>query len=376
MPTEVGGGFYWVLRGAGRAAVALRQPVIAANTMLISLINNFPAFRPLFSSRPTERAPNERSDAGVRRVELPADAEFELSRTLRETHWRAFGWSRQADSGWADEARMAARLAMAIAVARRARWVGPDHLLEALLADPSNTAGSLVGGQGVDLDLLTEVARRTWPVDGGEPPYRGLAGPLNRIGILAGPQGENRSRSTALTQRVVAGATSLFAQASPVLAALEEESTAETVRLGHDRTTPAHLVLAVLVLEHEMTSSGLHPASEWLEACGFVLRDLSLERKTVVLPPFQDDALALPQRRRAWRRNPKNPPWTASAARAADQARLVARGQRGPGAGSAHLLYAALADPDDSGRRLLAENLVDPVVVRGMLADRLGISRR
>lgn len=381
MPTEVGGGFYWVLRVAGREAVALRQPEIAANTMLISLMNNFSVFRRVFRPNPADRTVYGVGRGGAQQVALPADAELELSQVLREVHWQTFGWvpagvSSSAPS-WAEEALAAVRLAMAIAVARGAPWVGPDHLLEALLTDSSNTASSLLRGQGVDLELLTEVARRTWPVDGGEPPYRALADLLSRAGVLTRPGGGNKQRSTALTRRLTTGAMRLVAQASPALALLEQEATAETVRLGHNRTSLAHLVLAVLVLEHEMAADGLRPASEWFNACDFVLRDFGLERKTIstdVPTIFGEDALAPRQRRRGWRSNPKNPPWTQSAARAADEARRVAHGQRSPGAGSAHLLYAVLSDPDDSGRRLLSENFVDPVIVRGLLADRLGVT--
>lgn len=64
----------------------------------------------------------------------------------------------------------------------------------------------------------------------------------------------------------------MLAQADPALVFLEDEGIAETVRLGHDRTTVTRLILAVLVLEEEMAASGLRPAVDYEQACDFVLR--------------------------------------------------------------------------------------------------------
>jgi hypothetical protein len=158
---------------------------------------------------------------------------------------------------------------------------------------------------------------------------------------------------------------------------VETEAIGETVRLGHDRTTLTHLVLAVLVLEEQMAARDLHPAPEYKLSCDFVLRKFAVDRESVSLTlsaTGEEGAIAPPQRRRAWRSNPKNPPWTVAAARAAERARDVARSGNGASAGSAHLLYAVLSDPDDSGRRLLQDQSVDPAAVQDLLTARLGIS--
>ena len=173
---------------------------------------------------------------------------------------------------------------------------------------------------------------------------------------------------TALIYRLASGTVRLVAGTGPVLAFLEDEAVAETVRLGHDRTTLTHLVLAVLVLEEQMAATGLRPAREYEAACGFVLRSFALDRESVsvtVASIVQDGPIAPPQRRRSWRSSPKNPPWTVAAARAAEAARSATV------AGSAHLLRAVLADSDDSGRRLLWEHAVDPAAVADLLARRL-----
>ena len=381
MSTEVGGGFYWVLRGACQIAADLRQPVIGANALLGSMMNNFPGLRSVLSFDPAGDVSQDARDGGDSRIELPPEAELELLRVTREVHWQVFGWAATQTSStvpqWADEVSTTVRLAMAIAVARGIPWVGVDHLLEALLADPANTASRLLHSQRVDLDLLTEVVQRTWPVPGGEPPRRALADLLNRAGVLADPAQEGRQRSTAFTRRLTAGALGLVTQTSPALAFLEDEAIAETVRLGHDRTTLTHLILAVLVLEEQMAASGLRPTSEYMPSCDFVLRPFVIDRElvsvTVSSIPQEGDT-APPQRRRSWRSNPKNPPWTLAASRAAEEARSVASSGRKVPAGSANLLFAVLSDSDESGRQLLREHSVDPEVVQHLLARRLGMS--
>jgi hypothetical protein len=346
------------------------------------MMNNFSGFRRVLGPNSVGKVSHDPGNVNDdSRIELPPEAELELMRITREVHWQVFGWASAETSSsvpqWADEVHTAVRLAMAIAVARGAPRVGADHLLEALLANSTNTASHFLRRQGVDLELLTEVAQQTWPVAGGEPPRRALAELLNRVGVLIEPGRESQQRSTALTRRLAAGAIRLFTQTSPVPSFLEDEAIAETVRLGHDRTTLTHLILAVLVFEEEMAASGLRPTSEYMPACDFVLRPFGLDREfvsvTVASIP-QEGMIAPPQRRRSWRSSPKNPPWTLTASRAAEAARSVAPSGSKVPLGSAHLLNAVLSDPDDSGRRLLREHSVDPVAVQDLLARRLGMT--
>lgn len=381
MPTAVGGGFYWALRGACRAAAQLRLAQIGADTVLVSLLNAYPGFRGVLGpSWDGKVSPAPGGGHDDRRIDLPPEAELELSRTTREVLWRDFGWRSAGGPAttpeWATEVHVALRLAMAIAVARGAPWVGGDHLLEALLAEPSNSASRYLRQRGVDLELLTDVAQRTWPAAGGEPPPRALADSLHRIGVLVDPGRGGEHRSTALTRRVATSAVRMLTQAGPALTFVEDEAVAETVRLGHDRTTVTHLILAILVLEEEMAASGLRPASDYAQACDFVLRPFTLDREMLAMTVAsiaQEGAIAPPQRRRSWRSSPKNPPWTVAAVRVAEAARGLVPSDRKALVGSAHLLYAVLADSDDSGRRLLREHSVDPATVQDLLVRRLGI---
>jgi hypothetical protein len=350
---------------------------------LISIMNNFPSFRSVLGANGVGQVSHRIGGSGENRVSLPPAETLKLAGVMREAHWRTFGWVSASTSSavpqWASDVDTAASQAMAIAVARGAPWVGADHLLEALLSDSTNAASHLLQHQKADFECLTETARRTWPIAGGKPPPRELAGSLSRVGVLVEPGQADRRRPTILSRSVAAAATRLAAQTTPVLAFLEQEATAETIRLGHDRTTLIHLVMAVLVLEDEMAATGLRPVSRYMPSCDFVLRPFSLDRELAAVtaaPIFSEATLTQPQRRRSWRTNPKNPPWTLAAARAAENARSVAGPGRSGPAGSAHLLYAALLDPDDSARRLLRDHAVDPAAVQDVLAARLGISDR
>lgn len=382
MSVEIGRDFYWVLHGACRAAPALRQSVIGTDTLLISTMNNFPGFRKVLNPVRVESAGRDFvQGGGISRTPLSVDAELRLDRTMREVHWRAFGWAAAEASSslprWDDEVGVAVRLAMAIAEARDAPWVGADHLLEALLADSANAANNFVRKQGVDLDLLTEVAQRTWPVPGGSPPRQALVEMLNRVGVLIQPGRENRRRTATLKGRAAASVLRLVAQTNPVLFLLEDEAIAETVRLGHDRTTLIHLILAVLVLEEEMTTSGLCPTAGYMQSCDFVLRHFGIDREATLLAAasnLQVGEIASPQRRRSWRSSSKNPPWTVAAVRAAEAARLVVSSGNGAALGSAHLLHAVLADSDNLGRRVLSEQFVDTGAVQDLLVRRLGLA--
>lgn len=380
MSLEVSGGVYWMLRGACRVAAELRQPEIGSDSILISLMNHFPAFRKVFGNA----FPQVREGGGARvtqnggPIALSADDELQLLRVMREVHWQVFGWEpAEGSPQWAEEAHEAVRRAMVVAVVQSGPWVGPDHLLESLLGDSGNAASHLVERQRVDLELLTEVARRTWPDPGGEPPRRGMVDVLSRAGVLT-DSGRGRGRqSVSMAQRLASGVFRVVAQTSPVLAFLEDEAIAETVRMGHDRTTATHLILAVLLFEEELADSGLRPVPQYEPSCEVVLSSFGLDRRSLSATAASDaqvGEIAPPQRRRSWRSSPKNPPWTLTAARMADSARTMARAGQGLPAGSAHLLYAVLSDPDDAGRSLLREHGADPTEVVARLARRLQIT--
>ncbi|GIE46254.1 hypothetical protein Alo02nite_91520 [Actinoplanes lobatus] len=323
-------------------------------------MGRYPPLRPVL--RPALGQDTGRQDPGEH-VELPPDEERELLHAMREARWEACGWSADGLPRWAADTEASLRLAMAIAVARDRPWVGPDHLLEALLDDPGTAVNHVI-----DFEALTDVADQLWAAVGSVGPRREMSRHLHMIGVLADPGGGGKPPSRAMTHLVIPGLR-LFTGASMALVYLETEAIAETVRLGHDRTTPAHLLLSLMLLEEQMDDTGLQPAAEYRTACDPILRPLLADREPalkIMAETTPSGPPAAPQRRRIWRTYAKNPPWTVSAARVAEAARTA-----GPEpAGSAHLLRAILADPDDSGRRLL-RNFVDLAEVTDLLAHRL-----
>ncbi|MBB2947538.1 hypothetical protein FB565_007309 [Actinoplanes lutulentus] len=350
-------------------AAELRLPEIGTDALLIGLVEGYAPLRQvpgLARMRPVD------PEGGPGRVggtfSIPVQAELEVERTLREVHWAEFGFGRTEAPRWTGQVRDALRFAVAIALAREAPWLGSDHLLEAIFEDAGSAARRLARWQRVDLERMTAVAGQLWPSFDGEPPRRLLAVMMRDLGVLADPgergAGEAAS-SPGMRIRLLGAVLRLAAQASPALFLLEGEAVAETVRLGHDRTTLVHLVLAVLSLEEQMAATGLRAAGDH---GGFLLRPFVLDRELVavtVAAMSQEGELVTRRRGRRWRTNPRNPPWTVAAARAAD----AARGARD--AGGAELLHAVLTDPDDTGRRLLREHGADPAEVEDVLRERV-----
>lgn len=374
MTPGVGGGVYWTLHSACRDVARSHQTRIGADAVLVSMMRRYPDLGGLLGLMPVPRV-------SVRCDQVSADADCELyqaaelglSRVMRDVRWRVFGWAKPGAPEWEDEVFAALRLAMATAVAQDARWVGADHLLEALLTDPSNSASRYIREKGVDLDLLGAVAERIWRGGDSERPRSELVDLLGKIGYFTN-SGQGSGRSLALKKRWMTWLIRLLAQTTPVLAFLESEAVAETVRLGHDRTTLIHLIMAALALEEEIQAGGLYLKDEYRLANDLVLipQGIDRERALVVAASMpQEGAIAPPQSRRSVRNSSKNPPWTESAARAVETARRMGRSGGKIAEGSAHLLYAALTDSDDSGRRLLRELSVDPVAVQDLLSRRL-----
>lgn len=79
--------------GACRAAAQLRLAQIGADTVLVSLLNAYPGFRRVLGpSWDGKVSPAPGGGHDDRRIDLPPEAELELSRTTREVLWRDFGW--------------------------------------------------------------------------------------------------------------------------------------------------------------------------------------------------------------------------------------------------------------------------------------------
>ncbi|GIJ16653.1 Clp protease N-terminal domain-containing protein [Micromonospora gifhornensis] len=381
MPIRIGGGAYSVLRRAGREAARLKKTSIGVDDVLFGLLGRYPPLRTVIPLRSHpqpqggEKSPDPADD-----VELSVESTLEVVRAMREAYWRSFGWPGPARDrfaevvGWDAAAVAVVRLAAHLAVRRRAAYVGSHHLLEALLEDPGRRADEYLARDRIVPGQLDDVVAQLWPKGDREPPRPGLAGPLGEIGVLVRETG----RKTGYLKRALATwVVRLFAETTPALSWLELEAVAETVRLGHDRTSPAHLIMGALVFEEEMQAGEMRPASPsdaanevLLGRFGAVRQDASLRAAETVC----GSEIAGPRRKRSWQTERNNPPWTAAAARIAERAReLSTLGARVP-AGNAHLVYAAVTDADPGGRQLLADLGVDPSAVRDLAADRLGLT--
>ncbi|MEU8406298.1 Clp protease N-terminal domain-containing protein [Micromonospora sp. NPDC048842] len=380
MSVTIGGGLYAVLRRAADEAARLKQVSIGSDDLLFALLGRYPRLRPAVPVRAQPREPAA-SDATDDVFGLSVEVTFELVRAQREAYWRSFGWPGPAVDrlaravGWELEAESVLRMAAQLALHRQARWVGSDHLLETLLEGPGDRAQRYVDLDRLIPGRLDDAVAQIWPRGDQEPPWLGLAAPLRQLGVLTGP-GAGAVRSGRLATRLISSASRLFSQTTPALGWLELEAVAETVRVGHDRTSPAHLILAVLVLEEEMRAGELRPAGPSGSGNEALLDHVGLTRQEaglVVAAARYGGEFAGPRPKRAWRTDRTNPPWTVAAARIAERAReLSTLGARLP-AGSIHLLHAALTDPDEEARRLLTELGVDPSVVRDLAARRLGL---
>ncbi|MBX7268283.1 hypothetical protein KIF24_21160 [Micromonospora sp. Llam7] len=379
MSTAIGGGTYSVLRRAGREAARLKKTSIGVDDVLFGMLGRYPRLRMAVPVRPQPQRseePREPSDD----FELSVELMLEVVRAMREAYWRSFGWpgparDRFAEApGWEPSAVAVLRLAAHLAVLRRASCVGSHHLLEALLEGPGRHAHEYIALDRFLAGRLDDVVARLWPEGDRESPRPGIAGPLREIGVLGREPGR---RTGQLKRRLAVSASRLFAETTPALSWLEVEAVAETVRLGHDRTSPAHLIMGVLVLEEEMQAGDLRPASPsdianevLLGRFGAARQDASLVTATT----SYGAEIAGPRPKRSWQTDRRNPPWTVAAARIAERAReLSTLGARVP-AGSAHLVYAAVTDSDAGGRQLLSDLGVDPSAVRGLAADRLGLT--
>lgn len=377
--TTVDRGVYHMLVGACRVARTRGAARIGTDDVLVSMLRRSPELGgvPGFPARPAATTGTPPAPP----VRAQDEHEAEALRTMRQAHWEVFGLSTGRDSGRSSpdwDAGAVAVVGRSLAAARSVgqSWAGGRQLFDALLADEGGAALRLLRGNRVDLALLDEAARRTWPDQGGAEPWSLMVDQLTAWGLLL-PAGAPLSgrRRTGLLSAV----TSFLGDASLVLAMLERAALIEAVRLGHARVSVGHLVVAVLRFEEETVGSGLRWAPAFAAVNAPVLGPLGLRYRdglAIVAAAEPGGPIAAPKRGRRWRSDPRNPPWTAAAAQAADSARD--RAGRGADAGSLHLLWGALSGADDEGRSLLRAMNGDPEAVRAEVSRHLdgGPTRR
>ncbi|MEU0558684.1 hypothetical protein [Dactylosporangium sp. NPDC006015] len=325
-------GLYRILVGACQVAKSRQQATIGADDIQESMRRRIPNF-----------VPGRLAGAGPLADRPGGWAGFEVAATLRQARWEAFrspGRRRPGDAiHWGDDVPAAIRRAIDLAPPARPA-VGTGDLAAVLFTGYS----ALPGTGGI-----------AWPKDD-DRPLRPLTDYLLHWRYVT-PDPQPQQKPPA---RWVSAYTSLTAGADVVLANLELEAIRQAVRLGRDRVTTADLVLAVAAFEDELAARRLRPVQahrSLLTVRGLTSADAALAATTAT--DTDDPAVAGPARRRAWRTNPNNPPWSTAAAAAADQARTTAAAAGVP-AGSAQLLSAALTVPDNAAWTLLRALHTDP----------------
>lgn len=165
---------------------------------------------------------------------------------LRETAWAA----RRKDSEVPPPTgalRAALRQALLYAAEHGTPRANMTHLLMGLLHVPENRAHEVLREHRVDRDdVLARLRVHSGAREPGEPPHTDTALTLRKMGLLAGQRGQTSVRLVA----------KLFSNGAPVFMALRREARRQAIRLGHRERTTAHLLLAVLALDEQLTAAG------------------------------------------------------------------------------------------------------------------------
>ena len=379
--TWVGAPLYQLLLVTTRRADLTGSRAIGTDHLLASLMLDVPGLQAVFDAPGPDlaKALSRRTREGWQPATTAwTTGGWEALGALREAHWTAtVRWRRprrleRLDAPrWEQEVQEAVERALHHARRDGRAWAGQADLVDGLLDDPGNRAGDFLRENHVDPASARGQIGRVWPRRD-VAPRTPMAVFLRRMGCLTDPA-EPDARPTR-GYRFAARLNPLFAEAGPILSELEEQAVVQGIRLEQRRVTTAHLVLAVLAFEQELRVTGLRPAGPAAEASVPVLFDLGAVHSAAPAIAARIEARGEPapeRKRRAIRARADETRWTVGAADACDRAR-EAGGRRGVGAGSLHLLRAALAGRDDAGRRLVTGLGLDPHRVLAAIDARLG----
>lgn len=226
-------------------------------------------------------------------------------------------------------------------------WANETHMLMGLLRDPGNRASEALLERRLDRDeLIARLAVHPSARQDGEPNMRSVDG-LRNLGMLDKPAG--RGWGSRIARRLTSGGFG-----SPVVPTVRMEAERQAVRLGHSRVTTAHLLLAMLVVDDQVTTAGhrfrdevarVNAGAELLRTRGATASAVFDAVADLIRTGDgpQADSLALDN----------------GAEKALTRARLLAHERKSPSTGTTHLLAAVLADPDDPCHSLLSAMGVD-----------------
>ena len=342
------------LAGAYRRALTSRSAYAGSDHLLVETVSRLVVIDiELSGDRGTEAVPSESDD--------------DLDATLREARWRGVrslgpdeieDWlARRSDwPQWSDEIRSTVRSGLLVAERNGAMNARAEHLLVASLEQGGSHARELVDRLALQASVTLALKRADSLSTDGSPSFVGM---LESGGLVVGsasPRWVLRPLSRLLF-RLLARTTGY---GSPMLRIFQPEVVRQAVRTEHTSVTTAHLVLAVLSIDEQMSRAGVDFVKEVapFNTAGRVLRDrgLALAAAAEITRGLrgEDEVYSREEAKRFIDGDRiADPIWGRRAGAVLDSA-VADRRQRGDAnAGTTHLLRAVLADRGCLGAELL-----------------------
>lgn len=314
---------------------------------------------------------------------------WNLDGALNEARWRAVRFRKPAERElllrrreswpvWSLECRAVVATALRLASKFGLTYVGWAYLLEAALSRPGSRASVLCAQLGIRSQDLLRSLESSGALSVSDPPAFTL---VNNMGMVGAVQDDIPWLARAAAKGMSRMMSRASGMGSPVLKVLEPEVVRQAARLGQAATNTAHLVLAALSLDVQLSIAGQPLIAEFApyNRVGAVLG-----RHGVTLSTAFQAAQSLPstseQEQLSWDEaknrfvdgdNPADPVWGRRAAEVFPSARDF-RGQRGDAnTGTSHLLAAAVAEDDSAAVELLTACGIDVGQLRQEIVEDL-----
>jgi hypothetical protein len=382
-----------ILRAAYYYGLVDGHAVIDPALVLVAAARNDKTLaRPVLGPALAEALPLLAADvsAGAERQAGEAEPAATRSQALREARWvvlRGNGEKIRARGGaagteptlplWGREVAEALERAADEAASAGAARIGVAALLLGLLRSAHPAVQTLARTASLDIVATTSALREQCPWVP-EEPYTPLTGLLTPAGIT--------DQRIPLLIRWIPGVIRRFTSRGerwgPILLALEVEILRQAVITGHPSVQAAHLPLAIVSMQEQLTAIGSGLAAPYrqhnqgdllLTRSGFDLRAAQHAAESL---PHDGDVLTPPdvQRRLVSSGEFGDPSWTHPAAMAMEHTGAIARRRQHRDIGTTHLLAAVLTDADSTASRLLESLGIDAASLRVDLDQQFGTS--
>jgi hypothetical protein len=378
---------------AGACTLARRRPTSSVGTdhLLVSLALRMPGLREALGSglRDLRRALGKEQhgpEPATRASGSMADLDLEVDGALREALWLVFVSGAHGAVAVGSPVpqvspgiREALRRSLVDSAAQGVHWSGSVYLLDAVLADPQERAHRLLRRCHIEPQLVLAGAHHATATPVEDRPRTPMIDMLSTYDAISPP---DRSPTVHLISRLWGAYIARRSRVTPILHALEMEAIRQAVRLDHLQVTTAHLLLAVLSLDEQLTAAQVRLPNELVEdnAGGEILAAHGvthhaalqhLAQQPVTDPPVP----SVPPRHQRLRRTlPHDSMWTSEARDAGTSARATTDGLAL--CGSTQLLIAALTNLDASAAQLLRRMGPDPAAIVAEAQHRTDTKRR